>query len=341
VLCLQPRDFTAARRGLDDYVRDLSNGGISFRRYEWNGDGSPRQVTDRAPSDERHAGEYAFHIIRNLIRNYAKLISGSNVVLGDDELDAFVARHIPSAAPLLPEFRELRAQKASGERRFGPGATALAVGFVNAFSADHRATWESGVRHVWWIRHAPTEHNDGTFFGQGRDAEPNGALLEGTPRLDVASVYSSPARRTLATARRVSGDARLIEDPRLLEQDYGAAEGMTVRDLAANYPAMTAAWKRGEDPAFPQGESSRDVRLRLGAFIQDLIATGAGDVAVVTHNVVMREVLGQILGVPPAQRYRLVIPHLQQFETIQHDDKLYPQLTLEQKAALTDSLVSE
>lgn len=338
VLRLQPRDFTAARRGLADYAEDLARGSISYRRYDWSGD-SPAQVIEHAPQDPRHAGEYAYHIIRNVLRNYAKLLAGANVTLTDEELESFWTRHLPSSAALIPEYRSLRAQKESGARRFGPSSAELARQFISGFAADLDACWGGNARRVHWVRHARTSLNDGTFLGQGRDPEPTDAHPGGWPALTPVKLYASPSKRSMMTAGRVGPGIDIVPDERLLEQNYGSAEGMTFESFGEAYPGIVDAWRRREDPAFPGGESAADVRGRLGSFVRDLTGAPEGASVVVTHNVVLRELLGELLHVPPADRHRIPIAHLDPYETIVHDGKLYPQLSVSQKAAITDALV--
>ena len=74
---LQPRDFLEARRGLENYLEDLRNGTISIRDYEFGKNGVS-EVRRTHPLDERHRGEFAFHIVRYLMLNSMKLKYGEN-----------------------------------------------------------------------------------------------------------------------------------------------------------------------------------------------------------------------------------------------------------------------
>ncbi len=74
---LEPHDFVTARRGLANYVSDLESGTLSFRRFESDGD-AMIEVADRVTLDRRHQGEYAYHIVRNLIVNLLKMRTGQN-----------------------------------------------------------------------------------------------------------------------------------------------------------------------------------------------------------------------------------------------------------------------
>ena len=74
---MQPRDFLEERRGLENYLADLSTGTISIRNYEFKG-GSVSEIKQNHPLDKRHRGEYAYHIVRNLVLNGLKLKNNEN-----------------------------------------------------------------------------------------------------------------------------------------------------------------------------------------------------------------------------------------------------------------------
>ena len=69
---LQPRDFLEARRGLTNYLEDLRVGKISMRKYLFERNGF-QEIKKTYPLDKRHRGEFAYHIVRNLVLNAMKL----------------------------------------------------------------------------------------------------------------------------------------------------------------------------------------------------------------------------------------------------------------------------
>ena len=83
---LQPRDFGDARRGLDNYLEDIGNGSISFREYSFE-DEQISEIKKQHPLDDRHQGEYAFHIVRNLLLNHLKLLHNDNRLFSTKELE--------------------------------------------------------------------------------------------------------------------------------------------------------------------------------------------------------------------------------------------------------------
>ena len=76
-------------------------------------------------------------------------------------------------------------------------------------------------------------------------------------------------------------------------------------------PALFAAWQRGEDPCFPgEGENSARVLERVLAFAQCAGSRPASPPLTCTHNVVLRCLVGHLMGVPRADWHRLRIRHL-------------------------------
>jgi broad specificity phosphatase PhoE len=144
----------------------------------------------------------------------------------------------------------------------------------------------------------------------------------------------------LETAEALQPNASLQIDMRLTEINYGVIEGMTFDQLALRYTELVAAWSRDEDVPFPGGENTADVQRRLEEFLASIHEDTESAVLVVTHNVVIRCLLGKLLRVPIRLWYKLRINHLDPFEVIRFGDKIYLNLTGLQKAALTDSLVN-
>lgn len=147
--------------------------------------------------------------------------------------------------------------------------------------------------HVALIRHGPTEWNETGRFQGSTDL----ALSESgrAHALAIASalgadgfrkVYSSDLQRARETARALA-DAHgvpLAEDSRLREFDFGRWEGLTWDEIVAHEPELA---RRPRSAARyyrpPGGESFEQVRRRVRAFLDDLIAKGESPVAVVTH----------------------------------------------------------
>ena len=337
VLCLQPRDFLGARRGLSNYLDDLDRRVISFRRYQFNG-ATVSEVTDSQDLDSRHCGEYAYHIMHNLVANYAKLLHADNRLPAGEDLTAFWRDSLPELTDFVKAFEELRRIKLARGDVYPADVGNTVKEFVEGMSGLLEGHWESAAR-VTFVRHARTELNDGSFLGQDRDP----GIAPGEVVLPLAAtyarVYASPLLRADQTARKLCAGVEIVHDDRLKEIDYGEAEGLLRESLAEKHPDLAAGWGRGDDPRFPGGENTADVAQRLWEFVDGLNVRPGEGVAVVTHNVVLRCLCGRLLGLPMSEWYKILVPHLLELEMLQHEGKWYANFSPEAKAALTDSLV--
>ena len=75
---LMLNDFVSSRRGTKEYIEDISKNRISYRKYE-SQNGELEQVKTYYDLDERHAIEFAYHIIYNSISNLLKVNFNKNI----------------------------------------------------------------------------------------------------------------------------------------------------------------------------------------------------------------------------------------------------------------------
>jgi probable phosphoglycerate mutase len=127
-------------------------------------------------------------------------------------------------------------------------------------------------------------------------------------------------------------------DDRLREIDYGAAEGLSYAALRERFPAVANAWDEGEDAPFPDGEGTQDVLRRARAFL-DNMPPGGGRVLAVTHNVVMRALVADVLGLELRKAHRIPIRHLDALDLCRVDGRWHPDWDGETKARLLDGYV--
>ena len=155
---------------------------------------------------------------------------------------------------------------------------------------------------ILMVRHPETQANvSGRLVGRGHSPYTRIGLrqLRRVPKKIAAfgpqTVWSSPlerAHRLAARAARVAG-VPLIVDERLLELDFGDAEGLTFEEIAE--ASMTFDYVSLDLPVAPGGESRGSIERRTAAFCDELVATG-GRHAVVTHGGVVRAALVHLLG---------------------------------------------
>lgn len=123
---------------------------------------------------------------------------------------------------------------------------------------------------------------------------------------NVGRVVSSPllrARRTAAAiAQRAGLGSDVAIDERWIEVDYGAYDGVAMRDVPV---PVLKAWRA--DPAYVPagGESLADLAARLAPALADLAPEASGaDVVVVSHASPIKTAMCLALGVDLAVNWR-------------------------------------
>lgn len=119
----------------------------------------------------------------------------------------------------------------------------------------------------------------------------------------VGAVYSSPLSRASETARLIASKtgAVLKQDDRLKELNVGELTGRPYTSIATDFPDLFASFRR--DPVsvrFPAGETLTELAERATASISQIISeTGdEGTVVIVAHNMCLRAMTLQLLGLP-------------------------------------------
>ncbi|QEL20187.1 histidine phosphatase family protein [Limnoglobus roseus] len=328
VFGLQPRHFLGARRGIQDYLGDLRAGTVSYRELVCTADGYAEKKLGK-PMTVRDRHEFAYHVMRFLMGNLLKLLTRTNTTPDNEAILAEYFRRFPDGAEtFVPFFRTLAAKK---KRIDFDEPVADLESTLEAFAAAlesqfRRVFHETSTRHVV-VRHAPTKLNAGVgdaVIFQGRSDSPvmpirAADMVEATrvvSELNPAWVYTSPATRARQTAAALT-DGPLILDDRLQEIDYGGLEGLTVAQARSRFPEVFRGWADKQDPQLPDGESVADVSARVQAFARDVWGSARGATLTCTHNVVIRCLVGQTLGVSAEEWHRLRVPHVAPITFIQ------------------------
>lgn len=308
---LQLSDFTSSRRSSIDYLADLESGTVSFREYVWH-DNKPKEEKKSFPFDSRAKGEFCYHIVKNSLCNFFKFESQQNTLPDDQQLRNLAERVMPNRIDFIDFFFKLRDIKSQGGPEFPQKSISWAAEFVDAFS-DFLRSYKENVAKTHFVRHAPTALNDGRFLG----CKSNPPIIDFHPEKNNCSydtIFSSPLLRAIQTAQKLCPNANIQKVDKLREIDYGLAEGLNLSDLSQFDPDMARAWDRGEDPRFPKGENTEDVVERLNSFIKDElnIANSKKQVTcclVVSHNVVLRCLIGQAFNLPMKTWFRISVPY--------------------------------
>ena len=151
-------------------------------------------------------------------------------------------------------------------------------------------------RTIWLVRHAQSEYNKDKLFTGWHDPEltDHGKhkahdLKEELYTVKFDHVYSSPLKRALQTANIIIDDKEIIVDERLKERSYGdwsAKNKEEVKSIEgeANYYAARRGWETSP----PNGESLKDVSIRVKPFIDSL--PNVGNILVVSHGNTIRAI---------------------------------------------------
>jgi probable phosphoglycerate mutase len=160
---------------------------------------------------------------------------------------------------------------------------------------------------VLLVRHGQTEPNiAGLFVGQSNeDINELGyaqvrSLSSRLARLPIASIYTSPLRRTLNTAHLLAEPHKLqpvvLDD--LIEIGLGDWQGLHRDEISRRWPDI---WRQSRidptDVAIPNGESFQQVTERAVRAFNRIVAENTGQQALaITHDVVIRVLAAHVLG---------------------------------------------
>jgi alpha-ribazole phosphatase len=166
-----------------------------------------------------------------------------------------------------------------------------------------------GDAFLWLIRHAVVDGVAGTIHAMDAPADLSDrthlkALQRYLPQ--AAMSYTSPARRTVDTARALGLDPIIV--PEFSEQDFGDWTGQRHDDLAAaGGDAYARFWTDPARARPPAGESFEDqiARVREG-----LRRIEAGPATLVVHSGTIRAALCIALDLAPQAGLRIAIDPL-------------------------------
>ena len=113
----------------------------------------------------------------------------------------------------------------------------------------------------------------------------------------------------------------MTTDPRLQELDFGDWEGKNFDDIEAD---VLQHWMDNfVTAAPPNGENFENLYQRAGDFWQELLATDAEQVLVITHAGVIRALLARALNMPLASSFQLRVDSGSVHKLRRSDDYLY------------------
>lgn len=170
---------------------------------------------------------------------------------------------------------------------------------------------------VLLVRHGETSLNVGHKF-RGRSDPPltqhgseQARALQGRSDLaNVDVVYSSPRLRARSTASTLLRNGRaLIVDQGLDDLDYGSWTGKTRAEVSATDDLRYRTWMtKPDEVVFPGGEHVRAAIQRAHSSLERYAEDHRGQTVVaVTHDVIIRFLVCDLLAAPLASMHRLEI----------------------------------
>jgi broad specificity phosphatase PhoE len=168
------------------------------------------------------------------------------------------------------------------------------------------------------VRHGATPWTDPVRLYQGRVDVPLSELgraqaerlAAGLREPPPSAVWHSPLGRTRETAEAIAAatGAPCRPDPRLMELSFGTWEGRSHEDVRTGDPEAHA---RHYDDVLggtpPGGEPVASLLERLSEFLRERWVEGAGPIAVVTHEGVIRAA-AVLLGLLPLDGFYRFLP---------------------------------
>jgi len=159
---------------------------------------------------------------------------------------------------------------------------------------------------IMLIRHGDTDWNVGEIFRGRADVELNEAgvrqaqlLASFLEEVPMEAVYSSPLKRALRTAEIVAAPHGLdvIATQDLVDFHFGAWQGMSHDAVRDEFKALYYEWlKNPHRVRILGGETLYEVKRRAGGLINEVIATHADTVALVSHRVIHKVIICSLLG---------------------------------------------
>lgn len=327
---VQLEDLVGSRRGLESYLEDLKKKVISYREYDFSSTPySEKKYTFQI--DDRHQKEYAYHVLKFLQINLIKILFQENKKYTISEINTIFSSLNSSFKNHSDLLLELHEWKYEYKRE------PIQIFERLEYFIEELSNWLKKIKlpQVTYIRHAKTIFNDGSFLGVRRDP-PIIKPVDIQCQDSFDEVYTGTLKRTIETGNLLKSNV-FIEDRSLNEIDYGLAEGMKIEDLFEKFPEIVKSWKQKEDPKFPEGECQIDVQNRLLSFINKGVKKN--NTAVITHNVVLRTLLGKVYQQPVYKWYKINPKHLEPHNFQIFKNTLIPKFTKEQQIKYKDELV--
>jgi alpha-ribazole phosphatase len=175
---------------------------------------------------------------------------------------------------------------------------------------------------LWLVRHGSTLWNEQRRFCGHSDVPltPEGRaqaawLATCLSKVKIAAIYTSDLLRARETAAIIA-ESRTQAPPiqgeaAWREIDFGAWEGLTYAEIAAQFPDQLGFFSNPVGSSPPGGESLEQLSQRsLEALVRVLEVdnvSAKGDIVIVSHGGPLRVLLSSVLGMPLERQWQLAL----------------------------------
>lgn len=157
---------------------------------------------------------------------------------------------------------------------------------------------------IYIVRHGQTEENlKGTYYGSLdcglTELGENQGIILGSKLKDIKfdKVYCSSLIRAKDTLKYIYFGEDIIIDNRLNERNFGIFEGKTFREIEKELSDECEKWSKDWIDYKPlNGESFREVYLRVEEFMENLKQDKRENILICTHGGIVRAIYSYILG---------------------------------------------
>ena len=303
---LMLNDFVSSRRGTKEYIEDISKNRISYRKYE-SKNGELVQVKTYYDLDERHAIEFAYHIIYNSISNLLKVNFNKNIKFEfSDFMQVWSDEYEELYGKYNKIFSKLYYLKLNKEIE-KLDIVEIVGNFLKDFDFIVNEYLKKSKK-IILIRHLKTNLNDGRFLGSENEID----IIENQDvSLELKNfnfsnfeIYTSPSNRCIQTINKLKLGSYNVSDD-LKEINYGKADGLFFDEVIDQYKYISDSIEKEDDFKFPEGENNTMVYERIEKFL----STSNQNSALFTHQGVIRCMIGFSLEIPITKWYLINVPH--------------------------------
>jgi len=184
---------------------------------------------------------------------------------------------------------------------------------MGLFSREPRRRSTAGTT-LFLVRHGETNQNTKRVY-MGRSNDPlnergrlqAGAVAERLSSLGISRIFSSPVARAVQTAEVISEKLKLDVETLdcFTEIDFGPWRRLSAEEIERRWPREWRLWRQKPHLLDFSGiETLTGVRMRVEEGLDIMLDEGNGrNVAIVTHDVVVRSMLALTLNIDNS-RYR-------------------------------------